>query len=87
MRSIVVQVSDEVAKRLAAEAALMNTTLEELASKRISLPWISQTRQRRKKGDGSVDFLDLATTASNAPSARKSVAQIDEDIQASRAEW
>ena len=88
MRSITIHVSDEVANRLAAEASLRKVSIEELATERVSseLP-------RRQSGRGQsanrvrVDYVQLAEEASRAPSARKSIAEIDADVEAARDEW
>ena len=88
MQRTTVQVSDEVAQKLAAEASLRQLTVEELATERISAPSSRQKSQsHRNPKKGLPNYLELAGVASKAPSARKSLNQIDADIEASRDEW
>ena len=81
MRSITIQVSDEVAIKLAAEAMLRKLTVEELAAERIASPaWNHPGYDRRTATTANTNYVELADQASRAPSARKSREEIDADI-------
>ncbi len=88
MQSITIQVPDEVATNLAAEASLRKLTIEEVAKERLISP-ASLRRDRPVRGakKAKTNYLQLADEASKSPSARKSSAEIDADTDASRDEW
>ncbi len=85
MQAITIHVTDEVARNLAAEAATLRISIEELAEQRVSAP--KQSSQGAPQKSGPTDYVQLARAASKAPSARKSVREIDRDVEATRNEW
>jgi hypothetical protein len=80
MKLITAAVSDDVAKRLEVEATARNITLEDLAAELLR-------QSAETPVSGHPDYLALAAAAAQAPSARRSKAQIDAEIERSRNEW
>jgi hypothetical protein len=76
---ITLHIPDDIARNLMAEAASRHITVEELAAERIE--------SRRVPARDRPDYVALAMAGSKSPSARKSVEQIDADIDAVRDEW
>ena len=87
MRTITIRVSEQLAKKLAAEAALRNLTLEELATERVTHAPPVASGFPVSSSERPLNSLQLAEIARNAPSARKSPALIDSDVDALRNEW
>jgi hypothetical protein len=86
MRTIVVQVSDQVASKLADEA-IRQVTIEELAAERVSSLFGKPSEKRSRARRPRIDYLKLSELGSAAASARKPKEQIDSDIEASRNSW
>ena len=86
MTSITIEVSDELARKLAAEAARRSLTIEQVACERVSM--LEGPGGAKPLNDlVRINYLKLAKEASDAPSARKSSVVIDGDVEASRQEW
>ena len=88
MHRITIQVSDELANELAEEASRLRLTVEDLATERLTSSSLNRRGDAPQRSKSvKTNYMQLAAEASRASSARKSLTDIDNDIETARNEW